>query len=151
MPTSHVRSTSRRSRRRRASSSPSTSATDMSAPTFAKRIHLMSAKYALLAASLTLTLAACEEPTVGNYNSPTVEAAGADPSALQLQATGLLSQLRGPMTAHTSDVGIFGRESFNYFPTDGRSHTHYVNFPGAGLGLDYSGFAAGGNVWNAAY
>jgi hypothetical protein len=111
----------------------------------------MSAKYALLAASLTLTLAACEEPTVGNYNSPTVEAAGADPSALQLQATGLLSQLRGPMTSHTSDVGIFGRESFNYFPTDGRSHTHYVNFPGAGLGLDYSGFAAGGNVWNAAY
>lgn len=106
----------------------------------------MKARYVLMAASLAL--AACSEPIVGNYNAPTVEAAGKDPSSLQLQATGLLSQLRGPMIGHTSDVGIFGRESFNYFPTDGRSHTHYVFGPGP---LDYSGFAAGGNVWNAAY
>ena len=110
----------------------------------------MRAKYALLAASL-LTIASCSEPTVGNYNSPTVEEAGKDPSALQLQATGLLAQLRAPVTGFTSDVGIFGRESFNYFPTDGRSTTHYLNNPGVGLGLDYSGFAAGGGVWNAAY
>ena len=111
----------------------------------------MSAKYALLAASLSLTIASCSEPIVGNYNSPTVEEAGKDPSALQLQATGLLSQLRAPTTGFTSDVGIFGRESFNYFPTDGRSTTHYLNNPGTALGLDYSGFAAGGGVWNAAY
>ena len=110
----------------------------------------MRAKYALLAASL-LTIASCSEPIVGNYNSPTVEAAGQDPSALQLEATGLLAQLRAPLIGHTSDVGIFGRESFNYFPTDGRATTHYLNNPGTGLGLDYSGFAAGGNVWNAAY
>lgn len=108
----------------------------------------MQARYALLAASLILTLASCKEPTVQNYNSPTVEEAGKDPSALQLQATGLLSQLRGPMIGHTSDVGIFGRESFNYFPTDGRSHTHYVFGPGP---IDYSGFATGSGVWNAAY
>jgi len=106
----------------------------------------MQARYLLLAASLTL--ASCKEPTVGNFNSPTVEEAAKDPSALQLQATGLLSQLRGPVTGFTSDVGIFGRESFNYFPTDGRSHTHYVFGPGP---LDYSGFAAGGGVFNAAY
>ena len=106
----------------------------------------MKARYVLLAAALVA--AGCSEPIVGNYNSPTVEAAGKDPSSLQLQATGLLSQLRGPTTGFTSDVGIFGRESFNYFPTDGRSHTHYVFGPGP---LDYSGFAAGGGVWNAAY
>jgi len=106
----------------------------------------MQARYLLLAASLTL--ASCKEPTVGNFNSPTVEEAAKDPSALQLQATGLLSQLRGPVTGFTSDVGIFGRESFNYFPTDGRSHTHYVFGPGP---LDYSGFAAGTGVFNAAY
>jgi hypothetical protein len=102
----------------------------------------------VLAASLVLTLGGCAEPTVGNYNSPTVVEAGKDPSSLQLLATGLLSQLRGPTIGHTSDVGIFGRESFNYFPTDGRAHTHYVFGPGP---LDYAGFAAGGNVWNAAY
>lgn len=107
----------------------------------------MLARYAVLAATL-VTVASCKEPTVGNYNSPTVEEASKDPSALQLLATGLLSQQRGPMIGFTSDVGIFGRESFNYFPTDGRSHTHYVFAPGP---IDYSGFAAGGGVWNAAY
>jgi hypothetical protein len=111
----------------------------------------MKARYTMLAASLLLTLGGCSEPTVPNYNSPTEEDAGKDPSALQLLATGLLSQLRGPTTGYTSDVGIFGRESFNYFPTDGRSHTHYVNNPGAGLGLDYSGFATGSGIWNAGY
>jgi len=102
----------------------------------------------LLAAALALPLGACKEPTIPNYNQPTVEEAGRDPSTLQLLATGLLSQLRGPTTGYTSDVGIFGRESFNYFPTDGRSHTHYVFGPGP---LDYSGFAAGGGIWNAGY
>jgi len=108
----------------------------------------MKARYALLAASITVTLGSCAEPTVPNYNQPTVEEASKDPSALQLLATGLLSQLRGPTTGFVSDVGIFGRESFNYFPTDGRSHTHYVFGPGP---LDYSGFAAGGGIWNAGY
>lgn len=103
--------------------------------------------FLLLAAAL-IPIGACSEPTVPNYNQPTVDEAGRDPSSLQLLATGLLSQLRGPMTGHISDVGIFGRESFNYFPTDGRSHTHYVFGPGP---IDYSGFAAGGNVWNAGY
>ena len=108
----------------------------------------MKARYSLLAASLVWTLGGCKEPTVPNYNSPTVEESGKDPSSLQLLATGLLSQLRGPVTGYTSDVGIFGRESFNYFPTDGRSHTHYVFGPGP---LDYSGFASGGGIWNAGY
>ena len=108
----------------------------------------MRARSVLLAVALALPVASCAEPTVPNYNQPTVEEAGRDPSSLQLLATGLLSQLRGPTTGYTSDMGIFGRESFNYFPTDGRSHTHYVFGPGP---LDYSGFAAGGGIWNAAY
>ncbi len=107
----------------------------------------MKSRY-MLAVALGLAVGACKEPTVGNFNAPTVEVAGRDPSALQLQATGLLAQLRAPVTGYTSDVGIFGRESFNYFPTDGRSHTHYVFGPGP---LDYSGFANGGGIWNAAY
>jgi hypothetical protein len=108
----------------------------------------MKARYTLLAASLMVMLGGCSEPIVPNYNQPTVEEAGKDPSALQLLATGLLSQLRAPLIGHTSDAGIFGREAFNYFPTDGRSTSHYLFGPGP---LDNSGFAAGGNVWNAAY
>jgi len=108
----------------------------------------MKARYTLLAASLVWTLGGCQEPTVQNFNSPTVEESGKDPSSLQLLATGLLAQLRAPVTGYVSDVGIFGRESFNYFPTDGRSHTHYVFGPGP---LDYSGFAAGAGIWNAGY
>jgi hypothetical protein len=104
----------------------------------------------LLAAALALSIAGCKEPTVSNYNSPTVEEAGKDPSSLQLLATGLLSQLRGPVITFTSDVGIFGRESFNYFPTDGRAHTHFVVRPAVAR-LDNGGFAAGGGIWNAAY
>ncbi len=108
----------------------------------------MQTRSVLLAAALLLPLGACKEPTIPNYNQPTVDQAGRDPSSLQLLATGLLSQVRGPMTGYISDVGILGRESFNYFPTDGRSHTHYVFGPGP---LDYSGFAAGGGIWNAGY
>jgi hypothetical protein len=108
----------------------------------------MKAKYFVLAASLLLAVGGCAEPIVPNYNSPTEEEAGRDPSAVQLQATGLLSQLRAPVTGYTSDVGILGRESFNYFPTDGRATTHYLFGPGP---LDYSGFAAGVGIWNAAY
>lgn len=108
----------------------------------------MRARSAVLAVALAVPLSSCSEPTVPNYNQPTVAEAGKDPSTLQLLATGLLSQQRAPTIGFTSDAGIFGRESFNYFPTDGRSHTHYVFGPGP---LDYSGFAAGGGVWNAAY
>jgi starch-binding outer membrane protein, SusD/RagB family len=108
----------------------------------------MRARLAVLALALGVPLSSCAEPTVPNYNQPTVAEAGKDPSTLQLLATGLLSQQRAPTTGFVSDVGIFGRESFNYFPTDGRSHTHYVFGPGP---IDYSGFAAGGGVWNAAY
>ena len=110
----------------------------------------MRTRVLLLAAAL-LPIGACSEPTIPNYNQPTVDEAGRDPSSLQLLATGLLSQARAPMTGYTSDVGIFGRESFNYFPTDGRSHTHYVINPGTGIGLDYSGFAAGVGIWNAGF
>lgn len=108
----------------------------------------MRARYAVLAVALAVPLSSCSEPMVPNYNQPTVAEAGKDPSTLQLLATGLLSQQRAPTIGFTSDAGIFGRESFNYFPTDGRSHTHYVFGPGP---IDYSGFAAGGGVWNAAY
>ncbi len=109
------------------------------------RIHSLAA-----AAGLLIAVSSCTEPIVPNYNTPTVAAAGADPSSLQLLATGILSQLRGSTqgTGMALSLGIFGREAFNYTPTDGRNTTHYLAAPG-GI-IDYSGFAVGnfGGTYN---
>ncbi len=88
-----------------------------------------------------LLLAACNtDLTVPNLNNPTPGGIGNDPiNGLALAATGILAQDRGGYGGYTSDVGIFGRESYNYFPTDGRSHTHFV----AQNPLDNAGFASG--------
>ena len=80
----------------------------------------MRPRFLLVVAGLTVTVPSCTEPVVQNYNSPTVDAAGADPSALQLLATGILSQLRATVTGEDLTTGILGREAFNYtlFPTN---------------------------------
>ena len=95
----------------------------------------------LVVGALALTLPSCSEPTVPNFNSPTVEAAGTDPSSLQLLATGVLSQLRGTVIGEDLTTGVLGREAFNYTPTEGRNTTHYLAAPGGKL--DPSGFAVG--------
>jgi len=77
-------------------------------------------------------------------NDPTPT--GGDPvTALQTGATGILFQNRATYAGYISDAGIFGRESFNYFPTDGRTHSHYVTQNP----LDPAGFTNGG--WNPRY
>jgi hypothetical protein len=95
----------------------------------------------LVATAAVLAIPACSEPVVANFNSPTVEAAGSDPSSLQLLATGILSQLRGTVIAEDLSTGILAREAFNYTPTEGRNTTHYLSAPG-GI-LDNTGFAVG--------
>jgi hypothetical protein len=79
--------------------------------------------------------------TVPPLNDPTAADVSKNPlTGLQLTATGILVQDRGPYGGYISDVGIFGRESYNYFTTDGRTHSHYV----AQNPLDAAGFASGG-------
>ena len=91
-------------------------------------------------------LAACTDLNVPNYNNPTPGGIANDPvNGLGLAATGILVQDRNSYGGYVSDVGIFGRESYNYFPTDGRSHSHYV----AQNPLDPAGFAVGG--WGPRY
>src|SRR5213596_4082438 len=69
------------------------------------------------------------------------QVAGGDPvAAIQTGATGILFQNRATYAGYISDVGIFGRESYKYFTTDGRTHSHYV----AQNPLDPAGFANGG-------
>src|SRR5439155_584124 len=57
----------------------------------------------------------------------------------------ILFQNRASYAGFISDVGIFGRESYNFFPTDGRTYSHYVEQNP----LDPAGFASGG--WNPRY
>lgn len=107
----------------------------------------MKGRFALIVPALALVVASCDEPVRPNFNSPTVEESGKDPSSLQLLATGLLSQFRGNVTTYALSLGILGRESFNYTPTEGRNTTHYLN--GLNGALDPSGFAAGN--WTSTY
>ena len=96
-------------------------------------------------------IAACnsERLNIPNYNQPTTEGLSKDPSAVQLLASGLLDGTRDGFAGMTRDYGIFGREAYNYFPTDGRNVSNYlVGIPGPQR-LDPAGFASGN--WNIHY
>jgi len=101
----------------------------------------------LAGAALLVVAAACNEDklTVPNYNSPTVDGLSKDPNGVQLVATAMTIQERGNLTGYIRDVGIFGRELYNYFPTDGRTVSHYLLGIGTGATqrLDPVGFASG--------
>lgn len=93
-------------------------------------------------------IAACnsERLVIPNYNQPTIDALGKDPKAVQLLASGLLDGSRDAASGRGSpawEFGIFGREVYNYFPTDGRFISNYlVGIPGPQR-LDPGGFASG--------
>ena len=88
-----------------------------------------------------LSVACHDWLTVPPLNDPTPGDVGKNPlTGLQLTAKGILFQNRATYAGYISDVGIFGRESYNYFTTDGRTHSHYV----AQNPLDPAGFANGG-------
>ena len=90
-------------------------------------------------------IAACnaDKLDITNPNTPTVASAGADAQALQLQATGILRQLRNGRDALITSIGRFGREAFVYTPQEGRNTSHYlIGISGANK-LDPSGFASG--------
>jgi starch-binding outer membrane protein, SusD/RagB family len=77
-----------------------------------------------------------------NPNSATITGANADPTALQLTATGLLSDYRGIRTGQMSGLGRIGRESYVFTPQEGRNTTHYLIgiTVGGKQELDPSGF-----------
>jgi hypothetical protein len=104
----------------------------------------------LLVAVAALAVGACsaDDLEVQNPNSPTPDAAATDPTALQLQATGILRQNRG--TNANGDVfGRFGREAYVYTPTEGRNTSHYLIGIAGENRLDPAGFATG--VWGGPY
>lgn len=109
----------------------------------------------LSAAALVTLVAGCSshELNIVNPNVATVTGAANDPTALQLLATGLLTDQRGTRSGFISDVGRFGRESYIFTPTEGRNTTHYI--VGITVGgvqkLDPTGFAAGAATWGSQY
>ncbi len=103
---------------------------------------------AALTAGLLAVGACSDQLTVPNYNNPTPGSIAGDPiGGLQLSVTGILGQDRSDFIGWISNAGIFGRESYNFFPTDARSHTHFVSQNP----LDPAGFASGGGAWTGRY
>src|SRR5258705_783893 len=100
---------------------------------------------------LLTAIAACstEKLTIPNYNQPTTEGVSKDPKGVALLASGILDGDRDAMPGMIRDFGTFGRESYNYFPTDGRTISNYlVGIPGPQR-LDPAGLAAG--VWTGRF
>ena len=96
-------------------------------------------------------IAACsvDKLTIPNYNQPTTEGVSKDPKGVQLLATGVLAGVRNNMAGTNRDFGVFGREVYNYFSTDGRTISNYlVGIPGPQR-LDPQGFASG--LWVGHY
>jgi hypothetical protein len=104
-----------------------------------------------LLGALTLSLGACssEKLNVPNYNAPSVDALSKDPNGIQLLATGILVAERGGLAGLTRDFGIFGREVYNYFTTDGRTVSNYLIGLANPQRLDPGGFANGN--WNGRF
>lgn len=90
-------------------------------------------------AAATAVLAGCnaDRLSIPSFNDPAVGAS--DRPLLQNLASGIMAEQRGGMAGLVSNVGIFGRESYNYTGSEPRNVTLFLStFP-----LDNSGFTNG--------
>ena len=81
--------------------------------TTSKRLHLNATRtigFVVAAGALAGCTLSSDQLEITNPNTPTTEAAAADQQALQLQATGILRQLRNGRGGQIQDAGRFGRE-----------------------------------------
>jgi hypothetical protein len=105
------------------------------------------------AAALAVVVASCsaEQLELTNPNSPTIDGATADPTALQLLATGLMVDQRGTRQGFITNASVLGRESYTFAPTEGRNVTHPLIgiVTGGVTKLDPTGFAVG--PWGGQY
>ncbi len=94
----------------------------------------------ILGVALLGASAACgDRLTVPNYLNPTPESIQGDPaSAVPLLAAGILRNDRDNHTGYVSGVGILGRESYNYTPTEGRNTTGWLS-PDVKLAASFGG------------
>jgi len=96
-------------------------------------------------------IAACssEKLVIPNYNQPTTEGVAKDPKGVQLLASGILDGTRDAMAGMNRDFGVFGREAYNYFATDGRFISNYLTGIPGPQRIDPAGFAVGN--WTGRY
>src|SRR5512132_3913429 len=99
------------------------------------------------AAVLVASAASCRQADI-DITNPNVALAGAvaaDPTALQLLATGLLVDQRATRQAMITNTGILGREMYTYTPNEGRNTTNFLVgiIAGGVQKLDPGGFANG--------
>jgi starch-binding outer membrane protein, SusD/RagB family len=112
----------------------------------AMRLATRMARRLLVGTLGAVALVACsaDRLNVPNFNNPSVNQP-VDRPFLQTLVSGILSDNRASHGGYISDVGIFGRESYNYTQTDGRNTSNYLGqFP-----IDPAGFASGG--WNVRF
>src|SRR5438105_68750 len=98
--------------------------------------------------ALLLALLGCnaDKLQVPNYNDPTPEGVSTDPNGVQFLTAGILVRERSSLNnSLIRDVGMFGRESYYYFPTDARFVSHFLigQTSGGVKSLDPTGFASG--------
>ena len=115
-------------------------------------IH-MPMRTAFGAIALLTVVAGCKaaDLNIPNPNNPTVAGANADPTALQLLATGLIVDQRGQRSGFITNAGVLGREMYNFQPTEGRFVTHpLIGIVVNGVQkLDPTGFQTG--PWGGEY
>src|SRR5690348_1252821 len=106
-----------------------------------------------LLGGLAIAAVACssKDLNIQNPNSPSVDGATSDPTAIQLLATGLLVDQRDARGGFITNAGVLGRESYTFTPTEGRNVTHpLIGIVVNGVQkLDPTGFATG--PWNGEY
>ena len=103
-------------------------------------------RHAAASALTVVLLAGCSADalTIPNYNAVATTTTP-DIALIQNLASGILAIERGNIGAYYNDTGVLGRESLNYFSTDGRTVTNYLTV----AQLDNAGFASGG--WNGRF
>jgi starch-binding outer membrane protein, SusD/RagB family len=96
-----------------------------------------------LSLAALIGVAGCNPDNVPSFNDPAV--GPSDRPLLQNLASGILAEQRGGVAGLISNVGIFGRESYNYTGSEPRNVTLFLStFP-----LDNSGFTNG--QWDARF
>jgi starch-binding outer membrane protein, SusD/RagB family len=107
----------------------------------------------LLGALIGTAACSSDRLAIPNYNKPVITDVTKDPQAIQLLATGIIQRERSLQPGTSQDFGFFGRESYIYFPTDGRNVTGFlVGVPGfGGKTIDPGGFAATATNWGSRF
>src|SRR4029453_17250864 len=95
-------------------------------------IHMRTVQTLGIAALAFGALAGCnaDRLKVPELNNPTPEGVASDPVvALNLAAGGIINRDRADFGGQILTNGIFGREAYNYTPTESRNTTGYLVNP----------------------